>query len=98
MAEFEKKLREIFEFIGETFEVSITRYHEKPRHYFVSSIEKPANVFGDNHYLYRNWQMNQPLFDGRGKWQRLMESEKQLIKEKAGEMLIRYGYASDLNW
>jgi hypothetical protein len=48
--------------------------------------------------MYRNWQMNQPLFDGRGKWHRLTEGEKQLIKNKAGQRLIKYGYAADLNW
>ncbi len=42
--------------------------------------------------------MNQPLFDGRGKWQCLTETEKQLIKDKAGAMLIEYRYATDLTW
>ena len=98
VADFEKTLRGTFDFIGEEFEESVIRYHESPRYYFKSSIEKPDDIFGDNHYLYRNWQMNQPLFDGRGKWQRLKESEKQLIKDRAGEMLIKYGYATDLTW
>ena len=98
VVEFEKTLRGIFEFVGETFEESIMRYHEKPRNYLGSRVEKPVYAFGESNSAYRNWQMNQPLFDGRGRWQRLTESEKQLIKEKAGEMLIKYGYAADLNW
>jgi hypothetical protein len=48
--------------------------------------------------MYRNWQINQPLFDGRNKWHRLTEEEKQLIKDRAGATLIKYGYTTDLNW
>jgi len=98
VAEFENSLREVLTFIGEEFEASLFRYHETPRYYFTSRIEKPPGLFGEDHYMYRNWQMNQPLFDGRGKWLRLTEAEKQLIKDKAGEMLIECGYATDLNW
>ena len=80
------------------FEESMGSYHETSRYFFVPRIEKPPNVFGQNHVLYRNWQMNQPLFDGRGRWLRLTKDEKQLIKDKAGEMLIKYGYVTDFNW
>ena len=96
--QFDGTVRQIFDFVGEKFEESVTRFHETPRYYFVSSIEKPADAFGNNHYGYRNWQMNQPLFDGRGRWHRLSDSEKQLIKDKAGSALIEYGYTMDLDW
>lgn len=98
VTEFEETLRAIFAFIGEKLEDSVYRYHETPRYFFTPRIEKPPDTFGANHMAYRNWQMNQPLFDGRGKWHRLTEAEKQLIKNKAGEMLIQYGYATDLKW
>jgi hypothetical protein len=98
VADFENTLRTIFNFIGEEFEDSVRHYHETPKSYFAADIERPSNAFGENHERYRNWQMNQPLFDGRGKWHRLTEEEKRLIKEKAGNLLIQYGYAADLNW
>jgi len=98
VAEFEDTIHAIMEFLHEEYEDSLSRYHETSRCFFTSRIEKPPNAFRENHDLYRNWQINQPLFDGRGRWLRLTEEEKNLIKEKAGEMLIEYGYAKDLNW
>lgn len=98
VAEFERSLRDIVAFVGEEFEDGLLRYHEATRYYFTPRVEKPPDITGENHYLYRNWQMNQPLFDGRGKWHRLSEDEKKLIKAKAGKMLIEYGYVPDLNW
>lgn len=98
VTDFENTIRDAFEFIGEEYEDSIRRYHENARYLFTSRIEKPPNSFGANLGLFRNWQINQPLFDGRGKWHGLKEEEKKLLKDKAGEMLIQFGYATDLNW
>ena len=98
VAEFEGTVRGVLNFIGEEMEDAVLRYHETPRYYFTSRLERPENAFGENHDAFRNWQMNQPLFDGRGKWLRLTEEEKQLIKARAGEILVQYGYATDLNW
>jgi hypothetical protein len=98
VTDFEKTVRGVIEFAGERFEDSVCDYHKSPRYFFTHRIEKPPNAFGENHNSYRNWQINQPLFDGRGKWRRLTGEEKQLIKDKAGEMLMEYGYASDADW
>jgi hypothetical protein len=98
VSEFATTAREVFTFIGEAYEDGVARFHESPLFYFSSRIEKPRDIFGENHELYRNWQMNQPLFDGSGKWRDLADEEKQVIKEKAGGMLVEYGYATDLNW
>jgi hypothetical protein len=98
VTDFEKTIHGVMDFIGEPFEDSVRNYHESIRYFFTDHIEKPPNAFGNNHEPYRNWQINQPLFDGRGRWQRLTPEEKQLIKDKAGNMLIEYGYAADLNW
>jgi hypothetical protein len=98
VSEFEPTVRAVFAFVGEAFEEAALRFHEKPLYYFSSRIEKPREVFGENNGLYRNWQMNQPLFDGRGKWRALAAEEKRLLKDRAGGMLVEYGYASDLNW
>jgi len=96
--DFEKTVRSVIDFVGEQFEDSLCSYYKSPRYFFTYRIESPPNAFGENHEIYRNWQINQPLFDGRGKWQRLTKEEKQLIKDKAGEMLIKYGYTTDMNW
>ena len=98
VGEFEPTARAVFDFVGEVYEEGVARFHESPLFYFSSRIERPAEIFGENHELYRNWQMNQPLFDGSGKWRGLSAAEKQLIKDKAGGMLATCGYAADANW
>jgi Sulfotransferase family len=94
----EASLRAIMKFLGEQFEERMLHYHETPKLYYANVIEKPDSPFGDKHEQYRNWQINQPFFDGRGKWKRLTESEKDLIKNIAGDMLIEYGYVKDSSW
>jgi hypothetical protein len=98
VAEFEKTVRGVMEFIGEEFQEALLRYHETAQYFFTSRIEKPRSIFGENHELYRNWQINQPLFDGRGKWRQMTEEEKRLVKAKAGQLLIELGYAEGLDW
>ncbi len=98
VAEPENTVREAVGFLGEKFEDSLLRYHETTKYFLSTRVDKPPNSFGGNMMPYRNWQINQPLFDGRGKWQALSLEDKNLIKQKAGEMLIEYGYATDLHW
>jgi hypothetical protein len=98
VANFQDTVTKVVRFVGEEFEQQLLNYHEKPRHFYANTVEKPASAFGENHEKYRNWQINQPLFDGRDKWKRLTEAEKQQIKAIAGDMLIEYGYAKDQAW
>ncbi len=96
--EFENTIARILDFLGEEYEVGLKEYYRKPRLFYADVIEKPAGIFGDNHAQYRNWQINQPLFDGRGKWMRMTGEEKRVFKVLAGELLERYGYADGMDW
>jgi hypothetical protein len=98
VADFEKTVREIVAFVGEEFEEGMLRFHETAQYFFASRIEKPRDIFGENHELYRNWQINQPLFDGRGKWRQMTEEEKRLVKAKAYGMLAELGYGAQADW
>jgi len=98
VTDLEKTLHGILNFLGEELEEDMLRHHEKPVYFFSSHLEKPPSLTGEHHPQYRNWQINQPLFDGRGKWLRLTEEQKHKVKLRMGEMLIKYGYARDLNW
>jgi hypothetical protein len=95
---FKPTITDVLGFLGENFEETMLHHHETPKLFYAKQIEKPPNAFGENHVMYRNWQINQPLFDGRGKWKRLSEDEKRLIKTTAGDMLIEYGYTEDMEW
>jgi len=95
---FGETVRGALNFLGEEFEEQVLRSHEKPKYFYSKKIEKPPDVTQAHHDQYRNWQINQKLFDGRGKWKQLPEEKKAMIKKAAGDMLIKYGYATDANW
>lgn len=94
--DFETTMRAVTDFIGEEYEPAMRDYHTRADNEG-SSIGKPESVSGRDHDLLRRWQMSQPLFDGRGKWKRMTDEEKRIVWERAGEMLVRYGYA-DPGW
>jgi Sulfotransferase family len=95
---FEGTIGEVLRFLGEEYEEQLSQFHTIPRFYYADNIEKPPDGSGANHEAYRNWQINQPLFDGRGRWKALSAEQKQIIKDVAGDMLIAYGYVKDKNW
>lgn len=98
IADFEGTIRATAQFLGEDYNQRMKDYHQNFKKEI--HIDKPPDSpEGENHLKYRMWQVEQPMFDGRGRWvQELAPSEKELVKQKAGEMLVRYGYATDLNW
>jgi hypothetical protein len=91
-------MKKLFHFLGEEFEERVLRSHEIPKYYYYWRIAKPPDASDKHHAQYRTWQINQKLFDGRGRWKQLSDEKKALIKDVAGDLLIEYGYASDRNW
>lgn len=99
IADFEKTLTGILNFLGEEYEEELRNYHKTPRLLYADFIKKPKSVSGDDHEMNRNWQINQDIFDGRGKWKKKMsDKEKAFFKEKAGDLLIKYRYVKNNDW
>jgi hypothetical protein len=96
--DFDTTIRGVLKFIRKKYESNIKNYYKKPKYFYSDKILKPEGVAGRNHNINRNWQINQPLFDGRGKWKNLSKSEKKLVKSFGNEMLIKYNYVSHKNW
>jgi hypothetical protein len=72
----------IMNFLDEHLEESQLEFHRQP----VSWYEEKTRVSGDapppqDNSALRNWQINQPLFDGRRKW------EKELTSEEVGRVV-----------
>ena len=88
-------LGKILNFIGEPMEDGLKNYHERPRAYCATDNTKSGVLDpGAEHRGRRNRQINQPIFDGRGKWRgELSAEEEALIARRAGAMLREYGYA-----
>ena len=61
-------LKNICEFIEEPYQQNLLEYYKKPKLWYDKEIKKPNDI-SDNPKL-RNWQINQPLFDGRNRWKK----------------------------
>lgn len=92
ITDFELTMRKILAFVGEDYEPELRDYHKSPRFYYSNKIEKPASELMANHDQYRNWQINQPIFDNRGKWKQLSDVQKAYIHEIGSDLLSELGY------
>lgn len=90
--QFEATMKGVFSFIGENYEPGVKDYYKTPLKFYSTTIKKPPSPFGKNHNQYRNWQINQPLFDGRGKYKRLTDLELLAVMGIAGGLLGELGY------
>jgi Sulfotransferase family len=92
----EAALREVCAFADLPFAPEMLRFHETRRLWFgVESLVKGSGENGEQHRLLRNWQVNQPIFDGRGQWRALLAPEDLALFEKprVAAMMAEFGYA-----
>ncbi len=93
VAQSDATIESILRFLDEPYEEAVKNFHERPRAYYSKDLNKPTSENEADHLQYRNWQINQPIFDGRGKWKKeLSGDEVALIEKRAGDMLRAYGY------
>jgi len=94
--------RDLCSFLSLDYDETMNEYYKVQRTWWDKEIKKPkdgAELKGQNHKSNRNWQINQPIFKSENNWVSQMTSEQKVIfKKKAGELLIKLGYANDENW
>jgi len=95
VADFDATVGGIVGFLGENYEPGMRDFHSTPRRFYSDDLARPSSAFGTNHGQYRNWQINQPLFDGRGRWRRLGSGDLAVVERVAGSMLRDLGYAKE---
>ena len=95
--DFEESLTGILSHIGEAYDTSLQDYHKTKKSLYSRNVSKPETAFGENHRQNRNWQINQPLFDGRGKWKNLSDSELSYVIEAGRPLLEEFGYTDSKN-
>lgn len=77
IAETEDTLQEILQHIDEPYEPQLLNFSSKDRTWFTGKSEKnEAKPEPTQQRELRNWQINQPLFDGRNRWQQEMSQEE----------------------
>lgn len=82
-------------FAGVPFDPAMLDYHATPRLWFgVAELKPGSGANGRQHRLLRNWQINQPIFDGRDKWRELLGADDLALfrTPEAREMLAAFGY------
>lgn len=97
----EGTLRDICAFLDEEYDPAMLNFHQVERKWYAAEIAKPSTIQSrSDHNAHRNWQINQPLFDGRGRWKSEMTNdEKQAFKNsRAQGLLEQFGYAADKDW
>jgi tetratricopeptide (TPR) repeat protein len=97
----EGTLRDICAFLDEEYDPAMLDFHKVERKWYAAEIARPPNIQSrSDHAAHRNWQINQPLFDGRGRWKSEMtDDEKQVFKNSPAQRLLeQFGYAANNDW
>ncbi len=79
------------------FEPAMLSYHENERLWMgQTEVRRGDGTSGDEHGALRNWQVNQPLFDHRGRWRSEMsEAEaREILSPEVRAMMIALGYSN----
>lgn len=89
------ELKRICRFAGVAFHRSMLKFHETQRLWFGQpALRKGSGVEGDEHRAFRNWQINQPLFNASGTWKSILTEDDiaKLPREEMEEYLRFFGY------
>ena len=89
------ELQRVCKGVGLPFSDDMLRYHEVEREWFGSKKMKPTSgIDGQEHRENRSWQVNQPIFDARGKWRKVLNQEDLQLLEKTvfKSTMMRLGY------
>jgi len=93
--DYENQIKEICAFINEPFHSVLLEFARartiKQQDDLETDLVKPRE--------FRGKQIEKGLYNARGRWVvEMTPVQKGLFKQMAGEMLIEYGYAKDLDW
>lgn len=76
---------------------TLFEYHKESKIFFTDF--NPEDVMQKTQFERRNRQVNQPLFSNTSRWEKeMIESEKQLFKQKANYLLQYFGYTENDTW
>jgi hypothetical protein len=81
-------------FLGVPYEAAMLEYHRRPRRWYGLTETRRTGDIVREHHIHRNWQVNQPIFDGRGRWKRDLSAETVAWfgEGRARELMETFGY------
>jgi hypothetical protein len=104
VADPEAIISKICQFLDEEYYSQLLEYYAESKYWYSSEIVIPRNQFKHNshedHMNLRNWQINQPIFDGRGAWREVLSSEEifHIKRSPMQALLEQLGYVENENW
>jgi len=88
-------LRCICNFLGLEYCDGLLEYHKRERLWFGQrEIRYGSGREGKEHHALRNWQVNQPIYDSRGRWRSELNEEdvEELIRGTGRPLMQAFGY------
>jgi protein O-GlcNAc transferase len=86
-------IQDVCEFVGLIFRAEMLDYHKKDIKWEGVDPEYTDGVGEEEHLKRRAWQVTQPLFDGRGRWQRELNNDQvSIILNKVGYVVDELNY------
>jgi len=92
----EREIRRLCGFLSVDYRAELLEYYKEPRLWYGKTELRKAEEGGTaNHEDRRNWQVNQPIFDGRGRWQGQLPPQvvAEFGKGWALRLMQEFGYA-----
>ena len=78
-------MKRICAFFDLPIHAALLDYHKQPRLWFREQELKQGRGRSDSDLkAHRNWQINQPLFDGRNRWQAELDAESVADDQRPG--------------
>jgi hypothetical protein len=88
-------VRQVCKFLNLQYSDELLEYHQTPKLWFQQKeIRRGDGKKGPEHRALRNWQVNQPIFDTRGRWRSEL-SEEDLVELTHGTgrpLMQAFGY------
>jgi hypothetical protein len=89
-------LKGVCDFLGISYSPQLLDYHRRAQLWYGRREVRREDDAADNKTR-RNWQVNQPLFDGRGRWQAELSAEtlRKFQAPEARALMEAFGYTPD---
>lgn len=88
----------ICSFVGIAFHESLLQFHQTKRLWFSQTeIRRGSGVKGPEHDALRNWQINQPIFDSRGRWKSEWSADdmREIVEGRGKALMLAFGYLKE---
>jgi len=97
----ENTLKEICTFLAISYSEDMLEFYKTQHLWYSKEIIKPNTIkTPEDHNNLRNWQINQPLYDGRERWKKDMTLEdKEAFKNTLAQTYLKqFGYVDNDAW